>query len=64
MSKTLDEKIFDQFVNTVSGKQMLTNSRLPELKKFLSKELVSEEDWDLLVDKECFPKEQDKKNAK
>jgi hypothetical protein len=64
MSKTLDDQIFNQFVKTVEDKKILTNSRLDELKKFLGKELVSEEDWNLLVDKECLPREKETKNGK
>ena len=57
MNKTLDENIFDEFVKIVNEKRILTDSRLPELKKFINKTSVSAEDWDLLADKECLPKQ-------
>jgi hypothetical protein len=53
--KTLDEKIFEEFMDNVSKKAILSDSSVKDLKKFIAKQNISEEDWALLVDKDCFP---------
>lgn len=55
MSGGLDKSIFDEFLKVVTDKKILSDNRIIELKSFLSKQTVSAQDWDLLVDKECFP---------
>ncbi len=55
MSGDLDKSIFDEFLKVVIDKKILSDNRIIELKSFLSKQTVSAQDWDLLVDKECFP---------
>lgn len=57
MSDSLDRKLFDEFLKSVMDKKILSGDRIDELKAFMSKHNVSAEDWDLLVDKECFPRE-------
>jgi len=63
MSKTLDEKIFEDFLQVVESKKLLTGKNINELKAFLGKANVSAEDWELLVDKECFPAIKEQKDA-
>ena len=63
MSKTLDEKIFEAFTQGVDHKKLLTGRNINELKAFLGKATVSAEDWELLVDKECFPALKEQKDG-
>ena len=56
MSDDLDKSIFDEFIQSVIDKKILSGDRSTELKTFLSKSTVSAQDWDLLIDKECFPR--------
>ncbi len=58
----LDSQIFDEFIQSVIDKKIFSDVRIDELKSFINKQNVSAQDWDLLVDKECFPKES-KNNA-
>jgi hypothetical protein len=58
--KTLDEKIFEEFVTNVRTKNILSKDSFEDLKKLISKQNISEEDWGLLVDKDCFPPKKDK----
>lgn len=37
MSKTLDEKIFEGFIQVVDSKKILSNETLKDLKKFVNK---------------------------
>jgi len=53
--QSLDEKIFEEFMDNVSKKAILSDSSLKDLKRFVLKQRISEEDWSLLVDKDCFP---------
>lgn len=55
MSDDLDKSIFDEFVKLIADKKILSGNRIAELKGFFNKQNVSAQDWDLLVDKECFP---------
>ena len=57
MSDSLDGQIFDEFLKSVTDKKILSGTRIDELKAFINKHSVSAEDWDLLADKECFPRE-------
>ncbi len=59
--KPLDEKIFEEFVSSVSKKAILSDASVKDLKKFITKQSISEEDWSLLVDKDCFPPQKDGK---
>lgn len=63
MSESLDTKIFEAFVDVVNKKQLLTGRNIDELKSFIGKAKVSAEDWELIIDKECFPSSKDKKDA-
>lgn len=56
MSTSLDGQIFDEFMKAVTDKKILSGDRIDELKAFITKHSVSAEDWDLLADKECFPR--------
>jgi len=53
--QALDEKIFEEFMANVSAKNILSGDSIKELKKFINKQNVSEEDWGFLADKACFP---------
>ncbi|MBU4252009.1 MAG: hypothetical protein KKC39_04320 [Candidatus Omnitrophica bacterium] len=57
MSDSLDGQIFDEFLKLVMDKKILSGDRIDELKALMNKPNVSAEDWDLLADKECFPRE-------
>lgn len=54
MNSDLDKSVFDEFVKVVTHKKILSDNRIVELKGFFNKQNVSAQDWDLLVDKECF----------
>ncbi|MFH1714588.1 MAG: hypothetical protein ABH857_00110 [Elusimicrobiota bacterium] len=56
MSQTdLDDKIFNEFIKAVISKNILSENSVIELKKFITKQNLSEEDWGLMIDKDCFP---------
>lgn len=57
--QSLDEKIFEEFVANVGTKNILSGDSVKDLKKLISKQNVSEEDWGLLIDKDCFPPKKD-----
>ncbi len=55
MGNQLDEEIFNDFIKKLKENNILSDKNLVELEGFKDKSNVSSEDWDLLVDKECFP---------
>lgn len=63
MNESLDNKIFETFIQAVDDKKLLTGKNIAELKGFINKTKVTTEDWDLLVDKECFPASKEENNA-
>ncbi|MCA9406294.1 MAG: hypothetical protein KC684_07150 [Candidatus Omnitrophica bacterium] len=59
MTKPLDEEIFTEFTKSVKDKNILYDAVLTELNGFITKSKVAEEDWGLLIDKDCFPSKRD-----
>lgn len=55
MPESLDKEIFESFIKNVQKKELLSDVNINELKRFIGKAKVTAEDWDLLVDKDCFP---------
>ncbi len=62
MKNQLDEKNFSDFISKVKEKKLLSLNMITELEGFKDKSNVSPEDWDLLVDKECYPNKDGKNN--
>ena len=63
MSESLDKKIFDSFIKNVQKKGLLSPMNIDELKRFIGKIKVTAEDWDLLIDKNCFPPQKEAGNG-
>jgi len=57
--KTLDEKIIEEFLAKIRAKNILSKDSFEDLERLISRQNISEEDWGLLVDKDCFPPEKD-----
>lgn len=55
MNDTLDKKIFEKFIKVITEKKLLSEKNINELKSYINKSSITAEDWDLLIDKECFP---------
>jgi hypothetical protein len=64
MTESLDKKIFDAFLKGVQEKKIISDVGIGELKRFPSKIKVIAEDWDLLVDKDCFPPQKEASDGK
>lgn len=64
MCNQLDEEIFFEFVKKIKDKKILSLENLAELEGFINNTKVTSEDWDLLVDKECFPKKEGSENGR
>ena len=57
--QSLDEKIFEEFVDNVRKKNILSDASIKDMREFITKQNISAEDWSLLVDKDCFPPKKD-----
>jgi len=64
VTRSFDENIFDEFAKVIENKKILSGDALNEFNMFFNKPKISEEDWGLLIDKECFPSKKKKDEYK
>ena len=55
MTQSLDEKIFTSFIQVIKDKRLLSDKHIEELQKIAARNKITADDWELLIEKECFP---------